>query len=94
VFDGLQSAESLQQLLSVLLATVHERNAQLAFAHEMSIRQAAEKTSGDIAALAGVVATAVASTSELHKQIVSNDLAGVVRARRRFVTDRCTGALE
>jgi hypothetical protein len=69
--DALQNAEDLKQLLSVLVGTVLEQNAQLASAHELSVQQVAGKTNSGIAALAEVVSMAAASTAELQRQIVS-----------------------
>ncbi|KAK0617266.1 hypothetical protein B0T14DRAFT_568789 [Immersiella caudata] len=67
--DALQNAEDLKQLLNALVRTVLEQNAQLASAHELSVRQAAGRTNSDIFALAEVVSMASASTAELQRQI-------------------------
>ncbi|KAK0641035.1 hypothetical protein B0T16DRAFT_357350 [Cercophora newfieldiana] len=67
--DALQNAENLKQLLSVLVATVLERQDQLASAHEVSVRQTTVQASADITALAEVVSMASASTAALQKQI-------------------------
>jgi len=69
--DGLQHAENLQQLLSVLLGNVLESNSQLAFAHEQSLQQASQRVNDDMGALMAVVSTAIASSSSLQQQIVS-----------------------
>lgn len=69
--DGLEHAENLQQLLSILLTNVLEGNSQLAFAHETSLQQASQRVNDDMGALMAVVSTAIASSSSLQQQIVS-----------------------
>lgn len=69
--DGLQHAQNLQQLLSVLLGNVLESNSQLAFAHEKSLQQASQRVNEDMDALMAVVSSAVASSTSLQHQIVS-----------------------
>ncbi|KAG7286055.1 hypothetical protein NEMBOFW57_008358 [Staphylotrichum longicolle] len=67
--DGLQHAENLQQLLSVLLGNVLESNSQLASAHEQSLQQASQRVNDDMGALMAIVSTAIASSSSLQQQI-------------------------
>jgi hypothetical protein len=69
--DGLEHAENLQQLLSILLINVLEGNSQLAFAHETSLQQASQRVNDDMGVLMAVVSTAIASSSSLQQQIVS-----------------------
>lgn len=69
--DGIKDAENLQQLLRGLFTRVLEDNAQLASAHDISIRKASAKASDEIGALVSVVASAVASSHALQQQIVS-----------------------
>lgn len=76
--DGLQHAENLQHLLSVLLANVLESNSQLAFAHEQSLQQASQRVNDDMEALMAVVSTAIASSSSLQQQIVGFPPHGLV----------------
>jgi hypothetical protein len=70
VRDGLQHAENLQQLLSILLANAFESNAQLAFAQEQPIQQVSQRANDDLGALMVVVSAAIASSSTLQQQIV------------------------
>ena len=69
--DGLQHAENLQQLLSVLLSNVLESNSQLAFAHEKSVQQVSRRVNEDMDALVAVVSSAIASSGSLQQQIAS-----------------------
>ncbi len=70
--DGLRHAESLQQLLSVLVGNVLDSNSQLAFAHEQSVQQASQRVNKDLDSLVAVVSTAIASSGSLQQQIVSS----------------------
>jgi len=72
VHKGLQNAENLQHLLSVLLTTVLEGNSQIAFAHEKSLQNVADKVNDNMDAFIAVVGSAVASSASLQQQIVSN----------------------
>lgn len=69
--DGLQHAENLQQLLSVLLANVLESTSQLAFTHEQSLQRVSQRVNDDMETLIAVVSTAMASSSSLQERIVS-----------------------
>ncbi|KAK4453938.1 nuclear fusion protein KAR5 [Podospora aff. communis PSN243] len=84
--DALQNAEDLKQLLNILVGTVLEQNAQMASAHELSVRQATGETSSEIAALAQVVSMAAASTAELRRQIeISTDRATSLAQQQDFL---------
>ena len=69
--DGLQHAQDLQHLLSVLLGNVLEGNSQLAFAHEQSVQQVSRRVNEDMDALVAVVSSAIASSGSLQQQIAS-----------------------
>ncbi|KAK4233380.1 nuclear fusion protein KAR5 [Achaetomium macrosporum] len=83
ISDGLQHANNLQQLLSILLANVLESNSQLAFAHEQSLQRVSQRVNDDMEALIAVVSTAMASSSSLQKQIQFSDKQAAVLARRQ-----------
>lgn len=68
ISDGLQHADNLQQLLSILLANVLESNSQLASAHEESLQRVSRRVNNDIGALVAVMSTAMASSSSLQNQ--------------------------
>ncbi|KAK4155712.1 nuclear fusion protein KAR5 [Chaetomidium leptoderma] len=86
--DGLQHAENLQQLLSVLLANALESNSQLAFAHEQSLQQASERVNDDMGALVAVVSTAIASSSSLQQQIQLSNQQATVLAQRQDIVEQ------
>jgi len=69
--EGLENAENIQQLLKVMFARVLEGNAELASAHDVSIRQATARANDEMGALASVVASAAASSAVLQQQMVS-----------------------
>ncbi|KAL2135786.1 hypothetical protein VTI74DRAFT_6991 [Chaetomium olivicolor] len=83
VRDGLQHAENLQKLLSVLLTNVLESNSQLAFAQEQSLQQASQRVNDDMGALMAVVSTAIASSSSLSQQIQFTNQQAAVLAQRQ-----------
>ena len=68
---GLQNAESLEKFLNVLLNNIVERNAQMAYAHELAVRQTSSQVSSEVQALGKIVAAAGASSIALQEQIVS-----------------------
>ncbi|KAK3332002.1 hypothetical protein B0T19DRAFT_448369 [Cercophora scortea] len=81
--DGFRKAESLQQLLSALLADVIQNNSQLFRAHEQSLQQVHKRTNDDIRALIAVVAAAAASSTALQQQMeISNAHAAELAARQ------------
>ncbi|KAK4125886.1 hypothetical protein N657DRAFT_632075 [Parathielavia appendiculata] len=71
ISEGLQHADNLQQLLSILLANVLESNSQLAFAHEESLQRVSQRVNDDMGALVAVMSTTMASSSSLQKQIAT-----------------------
>jgi hypothetical protein len=68
---GLQNAESLEKLLGALLKNIADRNAQMASAHELAVRQTSSQVSNEVEALAQIVAAAGASSLVLQEKIVS-----------------------
>ncbi|KAL2174552.1 uncharacterized protein P884DRAFT_249654 [Thermothelomyces heterothallicus CBS 202.75] len=72
--DGLHHAENLQQLLGLLVGNVLDSNSQLAFAHETSVQQASQRINDDMNALIEVVSSAIASSTSLQQQLVSQGL--------------------
>ncbi|KAK3295130.1 uncharacterized protein B0H64DRAFT_138781 [Chaetomium fimeti] len=81
--DGLQHAENLQHLLSLLVNNVLESNSQLAFAHENTLAQATHRVNEDMSALAAVVSSAVISSTSLQQQIEVADQQAVLLAQRQ-----------
>jgi F0F1-type ATP synthase membrane subunit b/b' len=69
---GLDDAKNLQQLLGSLFARLRESSAELATAHEVSIKQASVRANDELGALVAVVANAAASSVALEQQIVSH----------------------
>ncbi|KAK3902182.1 hypothetical protein C8A05DRAFT_34121 [Staphylotrichum tortipilum] len=67
--DGLETAQNLQHLLSILLGNVLENNAELASAHEQSLQQASQRVNNDMGTLIEVVSTALASSTSLQQQL-------------------------
>ncbi|KAK5653333.1 hypothetical protein OQA88_9024 [Cercophora sp. LCS_1] len=67
--NGLEEAETLQRLINMLLKRAVEGNAELASAHELSVRKASVMASDEIGAMAAIVATAAASSAALQEQI-------------------------
>ncbi|KAK3682584.1 hypothetical protein B0T22DRAFT_444773 [Podospora appendiculata] len=81
--DGFRKAESLQQLLSALLANVLQNNSQLSRVHEQSLQQVSRRTNDDLGALVAIVAAAAASSTALQQQMeVSNAHAAELAARQ------------
>lgn len=74
--DSLENAQTLQQLMHILVANVIESNSRLASAHEVSVQQVSQRASADIGALMAVVATVSASSDSLQRQMVSSTLQG------------------
>ncbi|KAK4248549.1 hypothetical protein C7999DRAFT_13509, partial [Corynascus novoguineensis] len=91
--DGLQHAQNLQQLLSVLLGNVLESNSQLAFAHEKSLQQASQRVNEDMDALMAVVSSAVASSTSLQHQIQLSDHQATVLVQRQDTLEQGLGRL-
>ncbi|KAK4097200.1 hypothetical protein N658DRAFT_457365 [Parathielavia hyrcaniae] len=82
--DGLQHAENLQQLLSVLLANVLESTSQLAFTHEQSLQRVSQRVNGDMETLIAVISTAMASSSSLQERIQVSDQQAAMLTQRQF----------
>ncbi|KAK0747279.1 hypothetical protein B0T21DRAFT_322116 [Apiosordaria backusii] len=82
--DGLQHAENLQQLLSVLLANVLESTSQLAFTHEQSLQRVSQRVNDDMETLIAVISTAMASSSSLQERIQVSDQQAAVLTQRQI----------
>lgn len=68
---GLQNAENLEKLLGALLQNMGDRNAQMASAHELAVRQTSSQVSNEVEALGQIVAAVGASSLVLQEKIVS-----------------------
>lgn len=68
---GLQNAENLEKLLGALLQNMGDRNAQMASAHELAVRQTSFQVSNEVEALGQIVAAVGASSLVLQEKIVS-----------------------
>ncbi|KAK1759586.1 nuclear fusion protein KAR5 [Echria macrotheca] len=80
---GLENAENLQQLLASLFVNLRESSAELATAHEVSIKQASVRANDELGALVAVVANAAASSMALEQQLkLSNEQAASLGQRQ------------
>lgn len=68
---GLEDAQNLQQLLTVLLKTVLSSNAEVAASHELALTDFKARTGDEVAAVMAALATVIASSTSLHGQLVS-----------------------
>ncbi|KAK3939063.1 nuclear fusion protein KAR5 [Diplogelasinospora grovesii] len=91
--SGLQHAENLQQLLSLLFKNVLESNSQLAHAHDQSLQQVSTRANDDLAAFMEVVATAAASSVSLQKQIEVSNRQAAELAHRQDTLEQGMGRL-
>jgi len=73
--DGLANAQTIQQLLNVLVGSAKDGNSHLAHslvAHETSLQQATVRASNEVNALMAIVAAAASSSASLQQQMVCN----------------------
>lgn len=69
--SGLEDAESLQQMLAVLLKTVLDSNAAAAAFHEKTLDTFMQRTSREISIVMTALSTVVSSTTALNEQMVN-----------------------
>ncbi|OHW90673.1 nuclear membrane fusion protein kar5 [Colletotrichum incanum] len=67
--DGLEDAQNLQQLLSVLLKTVLSNNAEVAASQEVALATLKERTDSEVAVVMAALATAAVSSASLQNQM-------------------------
>lgn len=73
--EGAQSAQALQQLLSILVRTVLESNSELAFAYEQSVELVRQRTSSEMDAVNTAMQGAFESALSLQRDLVSTTMA-------------------
>ncbi|KAK1672955.1 nuclear membrane fusion protein Kar5 [Colletotrichum godetiae] len=66
---GLEDAQNLQQLLTVLLKMVLSSNAEVAASNELALTNFKDRTGNEVAVVMAALATAVASSTSLHDQL-------------------------
>ncbi|KDN72023.1 putative nuclear membrane fusion protein Kar5 [Colletotrichum sublineola] len=64
--DGLEDAQSLHQLLGILLKTVMSNNAEVTASQEMALASLRERTNSEVAVVMSTLATAAASSASLQ----------------------------
>ncbi|KAI3553195.1 nuclear membrane fusion protein Kar5 [Colletotrichum abscissum] len=80
---GLEDAQNLQQLLTVLLKTVLSSNAEVAASHELALTDFNERTGNEVAAVMAALATATASSTSLHGQLELSHIRAIELAHRQ-----------
>ncbi|KAK1448862.1 nuclear membrane fusion protein Kar5 [Colletotrichum melonis] len=80
---GLEDAQNLQQLLTVLLKTVLSSNAEVAASHELALTDFKERTGNEVAAVMAALATAIASSTSLHGQLELSHIRAIELAHRQ-----------
>ncbi|UQC90917.1 uncharacterized protein CLUP02_16449 [Colletotrichum lupini] len=80
---GLEDAQNLQQLLTVLLKTVLSSNAEVAASHELALTDFKERTGNEVAAVMAALATAIASSTSLHGQLEQSHIRAIELAHRQ-----------
>ncbi|KAK1827714.1 nuclear fusion protein KAR5 [Podospora conica] len=90
---GLQNAESLEKFLAALLNNIADKNAQMASAHELAVRQASSQVTNEVEALGQIVAAVGASSLILQEKITSTTNMVDSLARRHDVLEDGLGRL-
>ncbi|KAK1989091.1 nuclear membrane fusion protein Kar5 [Colletotrichum cereale] len=81
--DGLEDAQSLHQLLGILLKTVMSNNAEVATSQEMALATIRERTDSEVAVVMSAIATAAASSASLQSLMELSHLRAVELAGRQ-----------
>ncbi|KAH6640447.1 hypothetical protein F5144DRAFT_589920 [Chaetomium tenue] len=84
--DGLQHAENLKQLLSVLVSNALDSNSQMALAQATSlgqVEQASQRVSQDISTLLAVITLVATSTNSMQQQVAVADRQAALLAKRQ-----------
>ncbi|KAL2874596.1 hypothetical protein SGCOL_010265 [Colletotrichum sp. CLE4] len=80
---GLEDAQNLQQLLTVLLKMVLSSNAEVAASNELALTNFKDRTGNEVAVVMAALATAVASSTSLHDQLELSHLRSIEISNRQ-----------
>jgi hypothetical protein len=88
--DNIQSATSLQDLLSSLIDNVYIGSSQLATAYEVSLGVATQKAADEMVAVLTLIETAAATSTVLQNQIdISRLQAAEIASRQNMIEQVC-----
>ncbi|KAL2755907.1 hypothetical protein ACRALDRAFT_2106194 [Sodiomyces alcalophilus JCM 7366] len=88
VIDGVESAKSLQQLMTDLLRTVLESNTAVAVAQEGALEEVSQRANAGISMVMATLTAAAATSAALYDQLVGGPRRELSRLRAAELEDR------